>query len=115
MPSAHPRWRRNSKPKPEPSLGINYALAVSSGTAALEISLAAAGVGPGDEVIVPAWSWISCYTAIVRVGARPVLAEIDASLCLDPARDCTTPHVAHPGRARSAFSGSGGRNGAYPA
>jgi dTDP-4-amino-4,6-dideoxygalactose transaminase len=64
--------------------GINYALAVSSGTAALEISLAAAGVGPGDEVIVPAWSWISCYTAIVRVGARPVLAEIDASLCLDP-------------------------------
>src|SRR5690606_34332245 len=41
--------------------------------------------GPGDEVILTAWSWIACYTAIVRVGARPVLAEIDASLKLDPA------------------------------
>jgi len=64
--------------------GTPYALAVSSGTAALETTLAAAGVGPGDEVIVPAWSWISCFTAIVRSGARPVLAEVDASLCLDP-------------------------------
>lgn len=65
--------------------GVDYALAVSSGTAALEVTLAAAGIGPGDEVIVPAWSWISCFTAIVRTGARPVLAEVDASLCLDPA------------------------------
>ncbi|MBI5381938.1 MAG: DegT/DnrJ/EryC1/StrS family aminotransferase [Opitutae bacterium] len=66
-------------------LGVEHALAVTSGTAALEVALAAAGVGPGDEVIVPAWSWISCLTAIVRVGARPVLAEIDDSLNLDPA------------------------------
>ncbi len=64
--------------------GVPFALAVSSGTAALEIVLAAAGIGPGDEVIVPAWSWISCFTSIVRCGARPVLAEIDGSLCLDP-------------------------------
>ncbi len=63
---------------------IPYTLGVTSGTAALEIALAAAGIGPGDEVIVPAWSWISCFTAVVRTGARPVLAEIDASLCLDP-------------------------------
>ena len=63
---------------------VTYTLAVSSGTAALEIALAAAGIGPGDEVIVPAWSWISCFTAVVRCGARPVLAEVDASLCLDP-------------------------------
>jgi 8-amino-3,8-dideoxy-alpha-D-manno-octulosonate transaminase len=41
-------------------------------------------VGPGDEVIVPAWSWISCFTAVVRVGARPVLAEIDETFCLAP-------------------------------
>lgn len=66
-------------------LGIDYALAVSSGTAALETVLAAAGIGPGDEVIIPTWSWISCFTAVVRVGARPVLAEIDETLCLDPA------------------------------
>jgi dTDP-4-amino-4,6-dideoxygalactose transaminase len=66
-------------------IGTEFALAVSSGTAALEIALAAISVGPGDEVIVPAWSWLSCVTAVVRLGARPILAEIDASLCLDPA------------------------------
>jgi 8-amino-3,8-dideoxy-alpha-D-manno-octulosonate transaminase len=64
--------------------GFKYALAVTSGTAALECALAAMGVGPGDEVIVPAWSWISCFTAIVRVGALPVLAEIDDTFCLAP-------------------------------
>jgi 8-amino-3,8-dideoxy-alpha-D-manno-octulosonate transaminase len=64
--------------------GLPYTLAVSSGTAALEIALSAAGIGPGDEVIIPAWSWISCFTAVVRCGARPVLAEVDGSLCLDP-------------------------------
>jgi dTDP-4-amino-4,6-dideoxygalactose transaminase len=66
-------------------LGMEYVLAVSSGTAALEVVLGAAGIGPGAEVIVPAWSWISCFTSVVRCGARPVLAEVDASLCLDPA------------------------------
>ncbi|MEY3773470.1 MAG: hypothetical protein RLZZ129_250 [Verrucomicrobiota bacterium] len=61
-------------------IGSDFALAVNSGTGALEVALAAMGVGPGDEVIVTAWSWISCFTAIVRTGARPVLAEIDESL-----------------------------------
>jgi 8-amino-3,8-dideoxy-alpha-D-manno-octulosonate transaminase len=65
-------------------VGSRYALAVTSGTAALEVALGALGVGPGDEVIVPAWSWISCVTAVVRLGARPVLAEIDETFCLDP-------------------------------
>ena len=76
-------------------LGLPYVLAVSSGTAALEIVLGAAGIGPGDEVIVPAWSWISCFTSVVRSGARPVLAEVDASLCLDPAEIArlTTPRT----------------------
>ncbi len=66
-------------------IGTDFALATSSGTAALEAALAAIAIGPGDEVIVPAWSWLSCVTAVVRMGARPVLAEIDASLNLDPA------------------------------
>jgi len=66
-------------------IGSDYALGVTSGSGALEVALAAAAIGPGDEVIVNAWSWISCFTAIVRVGARPVLAEIDESLNLDPA------------------------------
>jgi dTDP-4-amino-4,6-dideoxygalactose transaminase len=65
-------------------IGTDYALAVTSGSAALEVALAACGIGPGDEVILTAWSWIACFTAIVRVGARPVLAEIDESLNLDP-------------------------------
>lgn len=64
-------------------IGTTYALAVSSGSGALEVAMAAAGIGPGDEVIVTAWSWIACFTAIVRVGAKPVLAEIDESLNLD--------------------------------
>lgn len=65
-------------------MGTKYALAVTSGTAALEVALGALEIGPGDEVIVPAWSWDSCWTSVVRVGAQPVLAEIDRTLCLDP-------------------------------
>jgi 8-amino-3,8-dideoxy-alpha-D-manno-octulosonate transaminase len=65
-------------------LGVRFVLGVTSGTAALEVALAALGVGPGDEVIVPAWSWVSCFTAVVRVGGKPVLAEVDQSLCLAP-------------------------------
>jgi 8-amino-3,8-dideoxy-alpha-D-manno-octulosonate transaminase len=73
-------------------VGTRFALAVTSGSGALEVALGALGVGPGDEVIVPAWSWVSCFTSVVRVGGKPVLAEIDDTLCLDPkeiARLCT--------------------------
>lgn len=74
-------------------VGSDYAIAVSSGTTALETALAAISVGPGDEVIVPAWSWLSCVTAIVRLGALPVLAEIDETLCIAPSeiQRLTTP------------------------
>jgi dTDP-4-amino-4,6-dideoxygalactose transaminase len=65
-------------------VGAKYALAVTSGTAALETALGALEVGPGDEVILPAWGWISCWTAIVRMGARPVLAEINDTFNLAP-------------------------------
>jgi 8-amino-3,8-dideoxy-alpha-D-manno-octulosonate transaminase len=61
-----------------------YALAVTSGTAALTTALAALGVGPGDEVILPAWSWHACFDAIVVNGALPVFAESDESFNLDP-------------------------------
>ena len=61
-----------------------FALAVTSGTAALGTALAALEVGPGDEVILPAWTWYSCYNAIVLAGALPVFAEIDESINLDP-------------------------------
>jgi 8-amino-3,8-dideoxy-alpha-D-manno-octulosonate transaminase len=76
-------------------IDTDYALAVTSGSAALEVAMAAAGIGPGDEVIVNAWSWISCFTSIVRMGARPVLAEIDDTLNLDPGEigRLTTPRT----------------------
>ena len=66
-------------------LEISHALAVTSGTAALHIALAALGIGPGQEVIVPAYLWVSVVAAIVNLGAIPVLADIDETFCLDPA------------------------------
>jgi 8-amino-3,8-dideoxy-alpha-D-manno-octulosonate transaminase len=66
-------------------MGTRYALAVSSGTGALECAVAALQIGPGDEVILPAWTWHSTCTAVVRAGALPVFAEIDESFNIDPA------------------------------
>jgi len=65
-------------------MGTQFALGVTSGTAALDCTMAALGVGPGDEVIVPAYTWWSDYTCVVHAGALPVFAEIDRSLTLDP-------------------------------
>jgi 8-amino-3,8-dideoxy-alpha-D-manno-octulosonate transaminase len=65
--------------------GARRALAVSSGTGALHVALAALGVGPGQEVIVPAYFWVSIAAAVVNLGAIPVLADIDTTFCLDPA------------------------------
>ncbi|HXK07494.1 MAG TPA: DegT/DnrJ/EryC1/StrS family aminotransferase [Verrucomicrobiae bacterium] len=62
-----------------------YALAVTSGTAALHTAMAALEVGPGDEVILPSWTWYSCYNAVIQAGGLPVFAEIDASFNIDPA------------------------------
>src|ERR1035441_575279 len=59
------------------------ALAIASGPAALHCALAAFGIGPGDEVILPAWTWHSCFNTIVLSGALPVFAEIDESFNLD--------------------------------
>ncbi len=66
-------------------IGTKYALAVSSGTAALHTALVGLGVGPGTEVILPTYGWVSCPAAIVAVGGTPVLANVDDSLTLDPA------------------------------
>ena len=66
-------------------MGAGHAVAVSSGTGALMCAMAAVGIGPGDEVIVPAYTWIATATAATFLGGIPVVAEIDASLTLDPA------------------------------
>ena len=61
-----------------------FALAVTSGTAGLQCAMAALEIGPGDEVILPAWTWHSCFNAVVLAGALPVCAEIDHSFNIDP-------------------------------
>ena len=65
-------------------MGTKHALGVASGTTALTAALAGLRVGPGDEVIVPAYTWISTAAAVVAIGAVPVIAEVDESLTLDP-------------------------------
>ena len=65
--------------------GVRHALAVSSGTGALQVAMAALGVGPGQEVIVPAYLWVSVAAAVVNLGAIPVVADIDDTFTLDPA------------------------------
>lgn len=62
----------------------NDALATSSGTSALLVSLMAMGLKPGDEVIVPAYTFVATYSACIFAGLVPVLAEIDESLSLNP-------------------------------
>ncbi len=65
--------------------GVSHALAVSSGTAALRVALATLGIGPGDEVITQGFTFVATWEAIFDAGAIPVFAEIDDTLCLDPA------------------------------
>jgi 8-amino-3,8-dideoxy-alpha-D-manno-octulosonate transaminase len=65
-------------------MGVKYALAVNSGTSALIAGLMGLGIGPGDEVIVPGYTYIASAAAIINVMAVPVIAEVDDSLTLDP-------------------------------
>ncbi len=64
--------------------GTSYALATSSGTSSLLASIVALGLKPGDEIIVPAYTFVASYSACIFCGLVPVLAEIDESLTLDP-------------------------------
>ena len=61
-----------------------YAILMTSGHAALVSSLTALGVGPGDQVIVPAYTYIATAMAVVAVGAIPVIAEVDETLTISP-------------------------------
>ncbi|MBW2107182.1 MAG: DegT/DnrJ/EryC1/StrS family aminotransferase [Deltaproteobacteria bacterium] len=64
--------------------GCRYAQAVSSGTAALRVAMAALGISPGDEVITQGFTFVATWEAILDAGAVPVFAEIDESLTMDP-------------------------------
>ncbi|XZF12822.1 DegT/DnrJ/EryC1/StrS family aminotransferase [Chitinophagaceae bacterium MMS25-I14] len=67
------------------TFGSKYSQLVSSGTAALTTAMAALGIGSGDEIIMPTFTFVASFEAVVSVGATPVLVDIDESLTLDPA------------------------------
>src|SRR5215204_489611 len=64
--------------------GTKHAQLVSSGTAALTTAMAALGIGVGDEVIMPAFTFVASFEAVLSVGAVPVLVDVDDSLTLNP-------------------------------
>lgn len=66
-------------------VGAKHALCVCNGTAALKLALLSVGVGPGDDVITQSFTFIATVEAILELGARPVITEIDDSLNMDPA------------------------------
>ena len=74
------RWSRAARE----FYGAKYALGVNSGTGALFTAMTALGIGPGCEVIVPAFLWVATVGAVVSANAIPVLCEVDDSLCMDP-------------------------------
>lgn len=76
-------------------MGVPYAVAVTSGTAGLVCALAGLGIGPGDEVIVPGYTFIATAAAVVDVRAVPVIVEVDETLTMDvqDVRSKITPHT----------------------
>lgn len=77
-------------------LGSRFGIAVCNGSAALDVAVAALEIGPGDEVIMPTFTIISCAAAVVRAGATPVLVDIDPlTWNMDVARleDLVTPRT----------------------
>lgn len=65
-------------------IGVDHCIAVNSGTSALMCCYAALGIGPGDEVIVPGYTFIASISSIIYSRAIPILAEVDESLTIDP-------------------------------
>jgi 8-amino-3,8-dideoxy-alpha-D-manno-octulosonate transaminase len=77
------------------TFGSKYSQLVCNGTAALTTALAALGVGYGDEVIMPSFTFVASFEAVLSVGATPVLVDIDETLTLDPhaVRSAITPRT----------------------
>jgi len=73
--------------------GSKYAQLTSSGTSALTTAMAALGIGQGDEVIMPTFTFVASFEAVLSVGAIPVLVDVDETLTLDPkaVKEAITP------------------------
>jgi len=82
--TGHPNECANFERELARKIGVEHTLLVTSGTGALVCALAGMGIGPGDEVIVPAYTFIATPLAPLTLGALPVIADIDESLTLDP-------------------------------
>ena len=67
------------------TIGTDYAILLGSGTGALISALVGLGIGPGDEVIVPGYTFMASASAVLAVGAIPVIAEIDETMTIDVA------------------------------
>ena len=63
-------------------IGVRHAVGVANGTAALRLALLSLGIGPGDEVIVPAHTFVATVSAVIHAGARPVLVDVTADTYL---------------------------------
>lgn len=67
--------------------GTRRSVALANGTVTMELALRAKGIGPGDEVIVPAWTFMATAIVVAQVGATPVFVDVDPNnMCIDPAR-----------------------------
>ena len=66
------------------TFGVAHAQLTSSGTAALTTALAALNIGAGDEVIMPSFTFVASFEAVLSVGAVPVLVDVDETLTLNP-------------------------------
>ncbi|HXO74841.1 MAG TPA: DegT/DnrJ/EryC1/StrS family aminotransferase, partial [Puia sp.] len=77
------------------TIGCNYTQLVSSGTAALTTALTALGIGVGDEVIMPTFTFVASFESVLSVGAVPILADVDETLTLQPdaVRRAITPRT----------------------
>ena len=74
----------NAEKEIKEKFGVSNAIIMTSGHAALASALIALGIGPGDQVIVPAYTYIATAMAVLEAGAIPIVAEIDETLTLSP-------------------------------
>jgi dTDP-4-amino-4,6-dideoxygalactose transaminase len=81
---SQPRFTASLEATAREFYGVKHALAINSGTGTLMTAMTALGIGPGCEVIVPAFFWVATVGAVVAANAIPVLCEVDDSLTMDP-------------------------------